>query len=197
MQLPGRISEQRQRSAARPNTAVLCSCARAPSVWRRSSDNARVSLPEAGDCHPRAAAPPVPAVGTVLHLLLQISQARTLTILPLQVRAPFLWQGKGDPVHAALAAVPEQAQKGSAPTPAAAAGGRSRSQPGIGGGTLLLRRQPAAQGLPQQRGRGGRAGLSEDLCQDHLQRRHLGRGGPARILAAPCSGLSAKLSYVS
>ena len=133
----------------------------------------------------------------MLHLSLQVPQASKLTGLPAQVRAPFLWQGKGDPVHAALAAVPEQAQKGSAPAPAAAAGGCSHSQPGIGGGTLLLRRRPAAQGLPQQRGGGARTGVPEDLCQDHLQRRHLGRGGPACIPAASCSNLPAKLSYVS
>ena len=114
--------------------------------------------------------------------------SRRLTGVPPQVRAPFLWQGKRGPAHAALATAPEQAQEGSATTPAAAGGGCSHTQQGIGGGTLLLRR-PAAQGLPQQRDWGARAawaGVSEDLCQDHLQRRHLGRCRRPCFLAARC-----------
>lgn len=69
MQPPGRSSQQRRRSAARPNAALPCGCARAPSVRHRNSDDARVSLrrsgrlPEARTCQPRAAAPPVPAAG--------------------------------------------------------------------------------------------------------------------------------------
>ena len=209
MQPPGRSSQQRRRSAARPNAALPCGCARAPSVRRRNSDDARVSLrrsgrlPEARTCQPRAAAPPVPAAGmggSAAPLTADFPGKETHNS-PSAGEGAFPVAGKGRPRACSPCSGPRAGAEGQRSNPCSR-GRRAQPQPAalegaLEGGTLLRRRRPAPQGLPQQRGGGPGAGVTEDLCQDHLQRRHLGRGGPARILAASCSGPSAKLSYMS